>query len=336
MSDKIIQLNEGVIKQELKELVRNSVEETLNNLLDQEAAELTKAERYERTEERQGYRSGHYERNLTTTSGNVKLKMPKLKGIAFETAIIERYRRRESSVEEALIEMYLAGVSVRRVEDITEALWGNKNSRISYVVDVTVDRNPPVLEEVEQEDEDSIRLIFNKQLDEYTAEDIDNYTILDKNGKTVKDTIYKAVLSGNGKEVVIVFYEEIYGSYSIVVRDVEDLVGNVISKTTMAFTMKDTTPPGDFEAKIYKPGEKGQVLHVYFNDTMATSGRYSVLDLEKYEIVIGNGWDDSINLADINGVTNYSHSRNHSCRQGRSCSREGCACKQHNNQGDTL
>jgi transposase-like protein len=65
---------------------------------------------------------------LTTTSGNVKLKIPKLKGIAFETAIIERYRRRESSVEEALIEMYLAGVSVRRVEDITEALWGTRVS----------------------------------------------------------------------------------------------------------------------------------------------------------------------------------------------------------------
>jgi transposase-like protein len=54
--------------------------------------------------------------------------MPKLKGVPFETAIIERYRRRESSVEEALIEMYLAGVSVRRVEDITEALWGTKVS----------------------------------------------------------------------------------------------------------------------------------------------------------------------------------------------------------------
>jgi putative transposase len=50
--------------------------------------------------------------------------MPRLKGVSFETAIIERYRRRESSVEEALIEMYLAGVSVRRVEDIPEALWG--------------------------------------------------------------------------------------------------------------------------------------------------------------------------------------------------------------------
>jgi len=128
MSNKIIQLNEGAIKLELKELVRNSVEETLNELLEQEAAELTNASRYERTESRQGYRAGHYDRNLTTTSGEVKLKVPKLKGVAFETAIIERYQRRESSVEEALIEMYLAGVSVRRVEDITEALWGTKVS----------------------------------------------------------------------------------------------------------------------------------------------------------------------------------------------------------------
>lgn len=128
MSKRIIQLNEGAIKDELKELVRGSVEETLNDLLETEAQELTQAAKYERTEARQGYRSGHYSRNLTTTSGEVTLKMPRLKGILFETAIIERYRRRESSVEEALIEMYLAGVSVRRVEDITEALWGTKVS----------------------------------------------------------------------------------------------------------------------------------------------------------------------------------------------------------------
>ena len=128
MSEKIVQLNEGAIKNELKELVRSSVEETLNGLLEQEAQQLTNAGKYERSEERKGYRSGHYKRNLTTTSGDVELKMPKLKGVAFETAIIERYRRRESSIEEALIEMYLAGVSVRRVEDITEALWGSKVS----------------------------------------------------------------------------------------------------------------------------------------------------------------------------------------------------------------
>ena len=104
------------------------MEETLNKLLEQEASELLKAERHERTAEREGYRSGHYERNLTTTSGNVRLKVPRLKGMAFETAIIERYRRRESSVEEAIVEMYLAGVSVRRVEDITESLWGARVS----------------------------------------------------------------------------------------------------------------------------------------------------------------------------------------------------------------
>jgi transposase-like protein len=58
----------------------------------------------------------------------VTLKMPKLRRLPFETGIIERYRRREASVEEALVEMYLAGVSVRRVEDITEALWGTRVS----------------------------------------------------------------------------------------------------------------------------------------------------------------------------------------------------------------
>ena len=128
MSEKIIQLNEEIIKGQIKELVRGSVEETLNELLEAEAEKLTQAARYERSEARQGYRSGHYDRNLTTTSGEVTLHVPRLKGISFETAIIERYRRRESSVEEALIEMYLAGVSVRRVEDITEALWGSKVS----------------------------------------------------------------------------------------------------------------------------------------------------------------------------------------------------------------
>ena len=128
MSEKIVQLNEDVIKGQLKELVRGSVEETLNESLEAEAEKLTQAARYERNEQRQGYRSGHYSRNLTTTSRDFTLKLPKLKGISFETAIIERYRRRESSAEETLIEMYLAGVSVRRVEDITEALWGSKVS----------------------------------------------------------------------------------------------------------------------------------------------------------------------------------------------------------------
>ena len=50
--------------------------------------------------------------------------MPKLKGMRFATAVIERRKRRETSVEEAIIEMRLAGVSTRRIEDVSEILWG--------------------------------------------------------------------------------------------------------------------------------------------------------------------------------------------------------------------
>jgi transposase-like protein len=89
---------------------------------------LCQAGRYERTDVRKDTRAGHYTRKLNTKAGAVNLKVPKLRTLPFETAIIERYRRRESSVEEALIEMYLAGVSVRRVEDITQALWGTRVS----------------------------------------------------------------------------------------------------------------------------------------------------------------------------------------------------------------
>ena len=128
MSTEIIQLNAEAVQCELKNLVKNSIEETLNAMLDEEAKKLVNAERYAREEERNGYRAGHYDRKFTTTAGEVNLRMPKLKGVTFETAIIERYKRRETSIEEALIEMYLAGVSVRRVEDITEALWGTKVS----------------------------------------------------------------------------------------------------------------------------------------------------------------------------------------------------------------
>jgi transposase-like protein len=125
---KVIQIDEGQIKDHLGELVRGTVEETLNNLLDAEADQLCNAARYERTEARKDTRAGYYERGLHTKAGEVKLRVPKLRQQKFETAIIERYKRRESSVEEALIEMYLAGVSVRRVEDITQVLWGTKVS----------------------------------------------------------------------------------------------------------------------------------------------------------------------------------------------------------------
>ena len=126
--NKVIKIDEAQIRNHLGEMVRSTVEETLNDMLDAEADQLCGAGRYERTEARVDCRAGHYKRKLHTKAGQVELKMPKLRKARFETAIIERYKRRESSVEEALMEMYLAGVSVRRVEDITQALWGMRVS----------------------------------------------------------------------------------------------------------------------------------------------------------------------------------------------------------------
>ena len=102
MSEKIVTLNEEVIKGQIKELVRGNVKGTLNELLEAEAEKLTQAGRYERNEARQGDRSGHYDRSLTTTSGDVTLHVPRLKGVFFETAIIERYRHRERSSAEGV------------------------------------------------------------------------------------------------------------------------------------------------------------------------------------------------------------------------------------------
>jgi transposase-like protein len=125
---KVIRIDEREIRGHLDQMVRGTVEETLNALLDAEADDLCQAQRYERSADRVDTRAGHYKRKLHTKAGEVEVKVPKLRKQTFETAIIERYRRRDISIEEAIVQMYLAGVSVRRVEDITEALWGTRVS----------------------------------------------------------------------------------------------------------------------------------------------------------------------------------------------------------------
>ena len=126
MSQQILQVDQAMLETTLDWMVRKSVEETLNAMLDAEADEITGAARYERSGERKAYRAGHYERDLTVKAGKMSLKVPKLKGAVFESAVIERYRRREESVEEALIDMYLAGVSTRQVDDVSQLLWGDR------------------------------------------------------------------------------------------------------------------------------------------------------------------------------------------------------------------
>src|ERR1700747_2366559 len=121
----VIQIDEGKMQEHLGRGVRSTVEETLNAMLDAEADRLCRAERYERTEARKDTRAGSYQRHLQTKAGEVRLKVPKLRTLPFETTIIERYRRRESSVEEALVGMYLSGGSVGRGGALTARFWGH-------------------------------------------------------------------------------------------------------------------------------------------------------------------------------------------------------------------
>jgi len=108
----VIEINEARIKEHLDERIRDSVEETLNKMLDAEADLLCNAKRYEHAEARKSTRAGHYQRTLQTRVGAVELQMPKLRQLKFETAIIERYRRREGSVRQSFALCLLAAASI--------------------------------------------------------------------------------------------------------------------------------------------------------------------------------------------------------------------------------
>ena len=135
-----IKIDEKEVFDHLDTLVRQSVEETINSLLDAEADAICNANRYQRSPDRLDTRAGSYKRKLLTKAGEVEVTVPWLRSLPFETQIIKRYQTKQNSVEEALIEMYLAGVSVRRVEDITEALWGAKVSSSTVSENIRQDR----------------------------------------------------------------------------------------------------------------------------------------------------------------------------------------------------
>lgn len=92
-------IDEAQVRGHVDQVVRQSVEETLNGLLDAEADALCGAGKYERTDARKDTRAGSYARKLHTKAGEVRLKVPRLRSLPLETQIIERYKRRESSVE---------------------------------------------------------------------------------------------------------------------------------------------------------------------------------------------------------------------------------------------
>lgn len=108
----------------IQELLRQSVQE----VLEAEMSQLLGADRHERTEGRTGYRSGTYRRTLISRVGKLELRVPQDRAGRFSTEVFERYQRSEKALMTALAEMYVKGVSTRKVKAITEELCGHEFS----------------------------------------------------------------------------------------------------------------------------------------------------------------------------------------------------------------
>src|SRR5258708_5016581 len=119
------------------------VEQVLNQVLEAQVSEQLGAERYERTEERQGYRNGYKPRQLTTRVGRLTLRVPQVREGVFSTELFARYQRSEQALILTLMEMVVNGVSTRKVTRITEALCGTSFAK-STVSDLCKGLDPPV------------------------------------------------------------------------------------------------------------------------------------------------------------------------------------------------
>ena len=114
-----------------KDLVKTAVQEIVQEILEAEMEEAVGARKGERTAERTGYRSGYYTRGLITRVGKLELRVPQDRAGRFSTEIFERYQRSEKALVSCLAEMYVQGVSTRKVKAITEELCGHSFSASS-------------------------------------------------------------------------------------------------------------------------------------------------------------------------------------------------------------
>src|SRR5512140_3235235 len=111
-----------------EDFLRPLVQEVIQQLLEAEMEEALGAEKSERTPGRRGYRSGYYGRTLVTRVGKLELRVPQDRLGRFRTEVFERYQRSEKALVGALTEMYVQGVSTRKVKAITEELCGHEVS----------------------------------------------------------------------------------------------------------------------------------------------------------------------------------------------------------------
>src|SRR5262245_39612470 len=111
-----------------KDLLRSMVQELVQQSLEAEMNAALGAEKSQRTSQRRGYRSGYYERSLVTRVGVLDIRVPQDRDGRFSTEVFERYSRSEKALVASLVEMYVQGVSTRKVKAITEELCGHEFS----------------------------------------------------------------------------------------------------------------------------------------------------------------------------------------------------------------
>jgi putative transposase len=125
----------NVDEQLLQGLFRNNeglaklISQVLNPVLESEVSEVLGAERYERNQERRGYRNGTRSKKLISRVGEVSLNVPQVRNASFSSALFDRYQRSEQAFVSTLIEMVVNGVSTRKVQNITQELCGNSFSK---------------------------------------------------------------------------------------------------------------------------------------------------------------------------------------------------------------
>lgn len=172
-------------------------------------------------------------------------------------------------------------------KDRVKDFWNNKNTQQMIKVEVEVDEVAPVVDEIEVIDEDTIEVKFDEALDSDSAEDEDNYVVLNDEGKEVENIINRLDYVSADKKVTIDFYDELNGDYTLVIEGVEDIFGNEMAETAVPFTVGDETAPipaEDFSATLYNPGSIDQMIKINFGEKMALEGKYAVDDVEKYVI----------------------------------------------------
>jgi transposase-like protein len=121
----------GLLMSEEKDFLKGAVQEMVQEILESEMDEAIGARKSERTGNRLGYRSGYYTRGLVTRVGKLELRVPQDRQGRFSTEIFERYQRSEKALVSCLAEMYVQGVSTRKVKAVTEELCGHAFSASS-------------------------------------------------------------------------------------------------------------------------------------------------------------------------------------------------------------